>query len=250
MSLIKNLARKLVPELVWAEMANAKIEYRLSKVTHHIDTDLKDELDKLIDHLPFFFSKYYFDVGAHDGRTYSNTYHLDHSYKWSGILVEPILHLSFKSRRLRSLERNQFVTAACVGPGYQGESIKLLYCDLMTLAPEISENIGNAWVSGGEKFLPTNQVITEVFSPARTANQILQDCNAPQHIGLFSIDVEGAELEVLQGLDFNKYKFGIVLVETAVDSTTNQYLEDMGYYFYKHIEQNRIFLNNCIKLNL
>jgi hypothetical protein len=63
MNVIKNWARKLVPKLVWAEMANTKIEYRLSKVTHHIDGDLKDELDKLdklVDYLPPFFSKYYF----------------------------------------------------------------------------------------------------------------------------------------------------------------------------------------------
>jgi len=98
--------------------------------------------------------------------------------------------------------------------------------------------------------LPTNQVITEVYSPARTANRILKDCNAPLNIGLFSIDVEGAELEVLQGIDFDNYKFGIVLVETALESITNKYLEEMGYNFYKHIGQNRIFLNNSFKLSM
>ena len=66
-------------------------------------------------------------------------------------------------------------------------------------------------------------------------------------IALFSIDVEGAEIEVLKGIDFGIYSFGIILLETAVDSYSNQILIDNGYSFCKHVGQNRIFLNNTFK---
>ena len=37
--------------------------------------------------------------------------------------------------------------------------------------------------------------------------------NAPQEIDYISIDTEGSELEVLQGLDFNKYRVGFLTIE-------------------------------------
>ena len=118
----------------------------------------------------------------------------------------------------------------------------------MTIAPEISENQGDDWVSGGSIYLPENQIVVETYSTAKPANEILHECGAPVKIGLFSIDVEGAELEVLKGIDFKKYSFGIVLLETAVDSPSNKLLEHNGYFFYRHIGQNRIFLNNKYKM--
>jgi hypothetical protein len=36
-------------------------------------------------------SGFYVDVGAHDGRSMFNTYHLERSKGWNGILIEPIL---------------------------------------------------------------------------------------------------------------------------------------------------------------
>ena len=244
MGFIKKLVKSNTPPTVWAALANLKIEFRLAKLDHYISQDLKLELDHLISELPIGFEKYYFDIGAHDGRTYSNTYYLDQTLHWHGILVEPILHLTFLSRKYRSLERNHFINAACVGPDYKNESIKLLYCDLMTVAPDISENSGAEWVAGGSIYLPEHQTVVETYARAMTANQILSECRAPKKIALFSIDVEGAEVEVMKGIDFDSYRFGIILLETATDSYANQILINNGYTFYKHVGQNHIYLNS------
>ncbi|CAN2170997.1 fkbM_fam, methyltransferase, FkbM family [Candidatus Nanopelagicaceae bacterium] len=247
MGLLKRYVKKRVKPLVWNAMANAKIEYRLSKLSHHINEELKKELGHLISMMPGQFEKYYLDVGAHDGRTHSNTYHLDHQLHWSGILVEPILHLTFMSRKTRSNDRNLFINAACVGPDFQSDSIKLLYCDLMTLAPEISENSGEEWVTGGSQYLPENQFVVETYAAARTVKHILENADSPTKIGVFSIDVEGAELEVLKGVDFERYSFGIIILETAIQSAAYEYLIAQGYFFYRHIGQNQIFLNDTFK---
>jgi hypothetical protein len=57
-----------------------------------------------------------------------------------------------------------------------------------------------------------------------TVNQILFECRAPKRIALFSIDVGGAEVEVMKGIDFDSYKFGTILLKTATDSHANQIL--------------------------
>ena len=60
-----------------------------------------------------------------------------------------------------------------------------------------------------------NETETPVFHeniPTRTLTSILDETQ-PKEIDLFSLDVEGYELNVLEGLDFEKYKPKIIVVE-------------------------------------
>ena len=45
-------------------------------------------------------------------------------------------------------------------------------------------------------------------------NSILVEVNAPFDIDFLSLDTEGAEFEVLNGIDFKKYKFKFMLIES------------------------------------
>ena len=44
-------------------------------------------------------------------------------------------------------------------------------------------------------------------------NDLLMESKAPKLIDFFSLDVEGSELNVLKGIDFNKYNFQYLLIE-------------------------------------
>ena len=49
-----------------------------------------------------------------------------------------------------------------------------------------------------------------------------------------SIDVEGGELKVLQGIDLNKYKIKIMVIENVFnDSKIFEYLKQYGYILDK-----------------
>ena len=45
-------------------------------------------------------------------------------------------------------------------------------------------------------------------------NSLLFKSNAPKIIDFLSLDTEGAEFEVLGGIDFQKFKFRYLLIET------------------------------------
>ena len=45
----------------------------------------------------------------------------------------------------------------------------------------------------------------------------------------FSLDVEGAEIEVLKGIDFSLYNFKYILVETRSIENIKNYLESKKY---------------------
>ena len=52
-----------------------------------------------------------------------------------------------------------------------------------------------------------------IYMKARTLTDILDEYNISQPIDLLSIDVEGYELNVLNGLDLNKYSPSFLLIE-------------------------------------
>ena len=62
---------------------------------------------------------------------------------------------------------------------------------------------------------------------ADNLNSILDKVRAPKIIDFFSLDVEGDEFDVLEGINFKKYKFKFILIETY-------HLNDIKLFFRKH----------------
>ena len=58
---------------------------------------------------------------------------------------------------------------------------------------------------------------------------MLDEALAPKFIDFFSLDVEGSELEVLMGLDFNVYKIKYILVESRSLTNVRGFLESKSY---------------------
>jgi FkbM family methyltransferase len=189
---------------------------------------------------------YYVDVGANDGRAFSNTYHLDVA-GWRGILVEPILHNVFRQKELRSLDRNHFVYAACVDANYSQETVKLSYSGLMTIAESISSKAELNWANHGVEFLNSNEFVAEIWAPAKTLTSILDACGAPREMDFLSLDVEGAEISVLLGLDFNKYKFELICIEAEFESAAVHLLQKNHYIIIENLGANQLLRHQPIQ---
>jgi hypothetical protein len=70
-----------------------------------------------------------------------------------------------------------------------------------------------------------------VLTQTMTLTNILKKNNSPKLIDLFSLDVEGHEFDVLEGIDFNNYKFKYFLIETNNFNKLNNYLIAKKYKF-------------------
>jgi FkbM family methyltransferase len=168
---------------------------------------------------------FYVEIGANDGRSFSNTYVLEKTRNWSGILVEPILHKHFESKVYRDPNRNKFIYGACVSSDYKEQSVKMYFSNLMT-----SSDLGNSreWAQAGSIFLQDTEEVLPFWSPAVVLSDILESEGITK-VDFLSIDVEGAELNVLKGLDFEKCEITSILLETKEDSECINYLEHRGY---------------------
>ncbi len=70
-----------------------------------------------------------------------------------------------------------------------------------------------------------------------TLTDILEQNNSPPLIHYMSLDTEGSELEILHGIDFDKYTFGYICVEhnhaEPRRTEMRELLEQNGYFFLK-----------------
>ena len=125
---------------------------------------------------------------------------------------------------------------ACVSFDYGRPTMNLIYSNLMTVSLEGATTIDDPrkHANEGKKFL-RNESISQFSAKAQTLNDVLKQANSPAEIDLFSLDVEGAEIEVLKGINFSEYRFKIICVETNNFDLINNFLESQNYPFLKKI---------------
>lgn len=238
MNLVKKLIKKSFDPLVWDSLGRARQEYRYSKKRFHCDSNLVPIFEKYLGKQ----GGYYIEVGANDGRSGSNTFHLEKFQGWHGILVEPIMHLYFNCRRNRDTRRNLIFNCACVDFGYREHLVEFMYSGMMTISTSLpGSNDVSEWTRAGSRFLSSGETVQKTWSLARTLDSILVESKAPTHIDFISIDVEGAEYSVLSGIDFERFVFDYILIETSHNSPSYNLLLELGYECKEIIMQNILF---------
>jgi len=189
-----------------------------------------NELDRKLEKYVDFDNGYYVELGANDGISQSNSLYFERHRGWRGVLVEPVLHNFMACRRNRS-EKNSIYCAACVSFDYHEDFVRIAYSNLMTTPLSLVSDIANPREHAvlGRQFLRQEEEVVEFGAIAKPLNSLLLEANAPAIIDFLSLDVEGAELEVLQGIDHQVFCFKYILVECRDLSRLRLYLEEKGY---------------------
>lgn len=174
---------------------------------------------------------YYVEIGANDGVAQSNTLALELFYGWEGLLIEPSNATFKRLKKNRSKRRNYLLRSACVSSSFPDSTVDLIYSNLMSVVLGLDSDLADPHehAKSGEKFLSPGDSIRTESVPATTMTRALEMARAPGRIGLLSLDVEGAELEVLQGIDFEKYRFDWMLIECRDIKRLGAFLNDYGY---------------------
>ena len=177
-------------------------------------------------------SGYFIELGANDGVSQSNTYKLQRSFGWSGLLIEPSPIKYTECVKNRSFGKTPDIKcAACVPFDFEGEFVEIEECNLMSVAKglDLSNQAAISHADLGQKFLVDPRLRIQYGAVAHTLTSLLDEVKAPHKIDLLSLDVEGNELAVLKGLDFNRYKLKWILVEVRTPEI-EAYLKDFGYH--------------------
>lgn len=182
---------------------------------------------KLLDYLPA--KGFFIEAGAHDGFFESNTYYLEKFKGWGGVLVEPVPELYRECVRQRP--NTEVFNCALVSFDYSDPDLKMIAADTMSFVKRKTPTqdkrleLVKSWIEPDEISVPT-----------RTLTSILDEVNATQ-IDFLSLDVEGYEMSVLQGLDFNKYRPRYILMEFFLNESEREEVEAYLSDFYVLCEQ-------------
>ena len=177
---------------------------------------------------------YYVELGANDGRSQSNTLQLELFDGWRGLLIEPVPKVFLKLTFNRSRRRNHFANVGCVSAAFPSKTLRIAEANLMSVPLDVDSDLLNPLeharrgreIQSGYSESKKEEII-EV--PAVTLTQVLEDANAPDVIDFLSLDVEGGELEVLKGIDFDRYSFRWILVESRSPNNLESFLSPLGY---------------------
>lgn len=171
---------------------------------------------------------YFIEAGANDGVRGSNTYYLEKYCGWTGLLIEPTPHRFVECRQAR--RRSHSVHCGLVSDTYPKEYVELVYMDLMSMVRH-----GGALdlATQMEKSVRTKRygddlTGTTFFAPARTLASVLEEHGFPE-VDFFSLDVEGHELDVLKGNDFERCSPRYILVEDWDRAGVYEFLTAKGY---------------------
>lgn len=194
---------------------------------------------------------FFIESGANDGLSQSNTALYEFEFLWKGLLVEPNKKKFFecKKRRKNSIVENY----ALVSSNYQSDCISGNFSTL-----DYSESLMSMVIDDGDytddhlKFHRNEKIenFEIVDVPAITIEKLIQKHRISK-IDFFSLDVEGYELSVLNGLDFNNIRPKYFLIETSNNSKYQKlignYMKEKNYNFVKRLTGNDdLFIDNTI----
>ena len=155
---------------------------------------------------------FFLDVGSGHGTIGSNTKALE-ELGWSGICIDPF-PTAMDGRTCR-MEKVVVSSAA-------GQTVKFhTHAGLGGIADTLGKWKEEASKSPVVEFTTT------------TLGDVLDRAQAPSYIHFMSIDIEGAELEALKGIPFEKYRFGAMAIEHNDEEPKRtdilKFLEARGY---------------------
>jgi FkbM family methyltransferase len=167
------------------------------------------------------------DIGANDGVTLSNTYCLE-KLGWKGLAVEPIPSVFEK---LKS-SRNCSTLRGCVGekPG------KAKFRSISGYSEMLSGIVNEYDVSHEERIhreiKEKGGYYEDIEIDRFQLGDLLQE-HGLTTIHYLSIDVEGAELSILKGIDFDKVRIETIGVENSHSNHDIQnFLTNRGFKFH------------------
>jgi FkbM family methyltransferase len=155
-------------------------------------------------------SGFFLDIGAHDGRTYSNSYVFE-QLGWRGACVEPLPGVFTKLRQNRRCDCYQAALA-----GRSEAEAPFIYAQgvdtLSGLESDLAGGHGD-WIirEGGRP--------ERIKVRAMTFPELMAHYPEIRTIDFLSLDVEGAEMSILKTIDFEKYGFGLITVECVEEKS-------------------------------
>lgn len=162
---------------------------------------------------------FYVEIGAYDGISKNSTILLEKK-KWTGVCIEA------HPERFKKLVENR--KCECINAAIWNTTGKVDFA-IMPEKKRGWDGIVETLPDRAKSYLPVSQIIS-------IKSLTWDDLKLPKNISYLQIDVEGAELHILDTINFSKYNIRHICLEdnnyhlsNGQDLTYKNYMEKIGY---------------------
>lgn len=172
------------------------------------------------------------DVGANDGITWSNSLSLEVNFNWKGICIEPHPGAFLKLIKNRNnatnlncaVSKNEEELDFMVIDGYA----EMLSGLVSTYDQQHLQRIKQETSAHGD-------TVTVTKIKCKSLTSILNENNI-SHVDYLSVDTEGAEISVIESIDFNQHTYDLISLECNYDPIPmHNLMQSKGFSFLQKI---------------
>jgi len=193
----------------------------------------QDKQDEFLEKTVFkgFKKGVFMDIGAHDGVSLNNTLYFEKYNDWTGYNVEPIKEVYDKL----VVNRPNCVNINCAVCNKDGEAEFLNNIGYTEMISGLKDNFDVRHLSRLEHENQQFDAETKIITVMTKRLETIFDRYNIRNINYLSIDVEGAEFEVIKSINFEKVHIDVIGFEnnySDVSVPIVKYLEDKGYFIF------------------
>lgn len=172
-------------------------------------------------------TKTFIEVGAFDGVNYSNVRRLHEKYGWTGVCIEPVQKNFEKLRSSYAGSTVSCIRAAISNTEGEMEMNVSTYLDLPDWGSDIA-SLHDGEIDNWSRQYSMTWSREKV--PVTTLSTVLDKCSI-NDFDLLCVDTEGNDIYVLEGLDFERFRPSLVLVEydRSKRDAFERFFSDRGY---------------------
>lgn len=181
---------------------------------------------------------FFLEVGAYNGFSESVSLRFEKEFKWKGLLIEPNpIHFKYLKR---NRPKNICLNLICLSKNFLNKKLFLKNLNQMSY---IIDDKGNSYFGHYPRDKIDNlakETLSGNFEKLSCKVETLQNIfreHKIKKIDLAIIDVEGAEIELLKGIDFNEVNIEYFCIETYNFKVLNAFMTKKNYILIKRIHK-------------
>lgn len=178
----------------------------------------------------------FIEIGAYDGETYSNTKYFEEILGWTGLLIEPLPEAFHKLKA----HRTSTAINGCIS-GKAGRKL-LLNAHGVEMLSGLVDFYDQRHIERIESEVKeAGGYVEKIDVECYNLNELCDD-NGITHVDFLSLDVEGAELNILESIDFKKLSIDILTIENNyADPRIKALMESRGYRLVQRLEMDEVY---------
>jgi len=177
---------------------------------------------------------FFMDIGAHDGVSINNTLYFEKNNSWTGLNIEPIKNVFDKltSNRPNNINLN------CAVCNNDGETDFLCNTGYTEMISGIKSTFDSRHYERLQRENQSKGSTTESITVNTKKIETICRENNISHINYLSIDVEGAEFEVIKSINFDKVFIDVIEFENNYNDTSLPIIKYLEGKHYKVVHRN------------